>query len=72
MQYLERITIDPAVRNGKPCVKGTRMTVAEVFDYLAGGTSIEQLLEDFPYLKEDDVRACFAYAAARDRQTVLG
>jgi uncharacterized protein (DUF433 family) len=68
MDYRERISIDPEIRSGKPCIKGTRIAVADIFDYLGGGTSIPQLLEDFPDLKEEDIRACFAYAADRDRR----
>jgi uncharacterized protein (DUF433 family) len=68
MNYLDRITIDPAVRSGKPCIRGTRITVADVFDYLGGGTSIAILLDDFPDLTADDIQACFAFAADRDRR----
>jgi uncharacterized protein (DUF433 family) len=68
MDYRERIGIDPEIRSGKPCVKGTRIAVADVFDYLGGGMSIAEVLEDFPDLTEEDIRACFAYAADRDRR----
>ncbi len=68
MHYRERIVIDPAIRSGKPCIKGTRIAVADVFDYLGGGMTIEQILEDFPDLTADDIRACFAFAADRDRR----
>jgi uncharacterized protein (DUF433 family) len=68
MDYRERITIDPEIRSGKPCIKGTRIAVADIFDYLGGGMSIPQLLDDFPDLTEEDIRACFAYAADRDRR----
>ena len=68
MDYRERISIDPEIRSGKPCITGTRITVADVFDYLGGGMSIAEVLEDFPDLKEEDIRACFAYAADRDRR----
>ena len=68
MDYRERITIDPEIRSGKPCIKGTRIAVADVFDYLGGGMSIAEVLDDFPDLKEEDIRACFAYAADRDRR----
>ena len=71
MDYRERITIDPNVRSGKPCIKGTRITVADVFDYLGGGMSIEQVLEDFPDLTIKDIRACFAFAADRDRRLAV-
>lgn len=68
MDYRERISIDPEIRSGKPCVKGTRITVSDIFDYLGGGMSVTEVLEDFPDLKEEDIRACFAYAADRDRR----
>lgn len=68
MNYLERITIDPGVRSGKPCIRGTRITVSDVFDYLAGGMSVEEILTDFPDLTAADIQACFAYAGDRDRR----
>jgi uncharacterized protein (DUF433 family) len=68
MNYRERISIDPGIRSGKPCIRGTRIAVADVFDYLGGGMSIEEVLEDFPDLTAEDIRACFAFAADRDRR----
>lgn len=68
MNYRERITIDPAIRSGKPCICGTRIAVADIFDYLGGGTSIAQILEDFPDLTAEDIQACFAFTADRDRR----
>jgi uncharacterized protein (DUF433 family) len=70
MNLLERIAADPAVRFGKPCVRGTRITVGDVLGYLASGMSEQQLIEDFPQLTHDDVRACLAYAAERERRTL--
>ena len=70
MNLLERIAADPAVRFGKPCVRGTRITVGDVLGYLASGMSEQQLIEDFPQLTRDDVRACLAYAAERERRTL--
>lgn len=68
MNLLERISVDPAIRFGKPCVRGTRLTVEDVLEYLAGGMSEDQVLADFPQLTKDDIRACLAYRAAdRDR-----
>lgn len=67
MDYRERITIDPRVRNGKPCIRGTRISVADVFDYLGGGMTIAEVVDDFPDLTPEDIRACFAFAADRDR-----
>lgn len=68
MNYHEIITIEPGKRSGKPCVRGTRMTVTDVLEYLAGGMTHEQLLADFPDLTEEDIRACLAFAADRERK----
>lgn len=70
MNLLERISIDPAVRFGKPCVRGTRLTVGDVLSALASGSSEAQLLEDFPQLTHDDVLACLAFAAERERRLI--
>ena len=70
MDLLGRITVDPNVRFGKPCVRGTRITVGDVLGYLAGGMSEDQLLTEFPQLTCEDIRACFAYAAERERRTL--
>lgn len=69
MNWQERIQIDPTVRNGKPCVKGTRITVYDVLEYLAGGMSEEEILTDFPGLTSEDIRACLGFAVARERRT---
>ena len=69
MNLLNRIAVDPAIRFGKPCVRGTRISVGDVLGYLAGGMSEAQILADFPQLTSDDVRACLAYAAERERRT---
>jgi uncharacterized protein (DUF433 family) len=69
MNLLNRIVVDPAIRFGKPCVRGTRISVGDVLGYLAGGMSEVQILADFPQLTADDVRACLAYAAERERRT---
>lgn len=68
MSWQERISIDPAVRSGKPCVRGTRITVYDVLEYMAGGMSDQEILADFPDLTEADLRACLAFAAARERR----
>jgi uncharacterized protein (DUF433 family) len=70
MSILDRISVDPAIRFGKPCVRGTRITVGDVLGYLAGGMSEDQVLADFPQLTKDDIRACLAYAAERERRTL--
>jgi uncharacterized protein (DUF433 family) len=70
MSPLERITIDTNVRFGKPCVRGTRIAVGDVLSYLAGGMSEDQILGDFPQLTREDIRACLAYAAERERRTL--
>ena len=70
MSPLDRIAVDPEVRFGKPSVKGTRITVGDVLGYLAGGMVEAQLLTDFPQLTADDIRACLAYAAERERRTL--
>ena len=61
--YSKIITIDPARRSGQPIIRGTRMTVTDVLEYLAGGMSPEQIVEEFPDLTLDDIRACLAFAA---------
>jgi uncharacterized protein (DUF433 family) len=68
MDVLNRIVIDPEIRFGKPCVRGTRITVGDVLSYLASGMSENDILADFPQLTRDDVRACLAFAAERERR----
>jgi uncharacterized protein (DUF433 family) len=65
---LDRIVVDPNIRFGKPTVRGTRITVGDVLSYLAGGMAEAQLIEDFPQLTAEDVRACLAFAAERERR----
>jgi uncharacterized protein (DUF433 family) len=65
---LERITLNPEVRSGKPVIRGTRITVSDILEYLAGGMSHEDLLADFPDLSEDDIRAALMFAAERERR----
>jgi uncharacterized protein (DUF433 family) len=65
---LERITINPAVRSGKPVVRGTRITVSDVLEYLAGGMTPDEILADFPDLDADDIRAVLAFAAQREHR----
>ena len=68
MGYTDRIVIDPARRSGKPCVRGTRITVYDVLEYLAGGMSRDEILRDFPELHADDVVAVLQFAADRERR----
>jgi uncharacterized protein (DUF433 family) len=63
-----RISVNPAVRSGKPCITGTRITVYDVLEYLAGGMSENQIPDDFPDLTREDLRAALAFAAARERR----
>lgn len=63
MDYRDIITIEPAKRSGKPCIRGMRITVQDVLEYLAGGMSEEEILSDFPELTREDIRACIGFAA---------
>jgi uncharacterized protein (DUF433 family) len=68
MRWQDRITITPGVRSGKPCIKGTRITVYDVLEYLAGGMTEDEILADFEALERDDIRAVLSFAAARERR----
>jgi len=68
MNWQERISLSPDVRSGKPCIKGTRITVYDLLEYLAGGMSEDEILSDFPDLTREDIRAALAFAAARERR----
>ena len=68
MDYADFFTLDPAKRSGKPCIRGLRITVQDVLEYLAGGMSEDEILEDFPDLRREDIRACVRYAADRERR----
>ncbi len=70
MAYQDLITIDPAKRGGKPCIRGLRITVYDVLEYLASGMSEADILKDFPDLTRDDIRACLEFAADRERKLV--
>jgi uncharacterized protein (DUF433 family) len=69
MDYRDRITMQPGKRSGKPCVRGLRITVYDVLGYLASGMSYDQVLADFPELEREDILACLAFAAERERIT---
>ena len=68
MKHMDRITIEPGKRGGKPCIRGLRITVYDVLDYLAGGMSEAEIISDFPDLTADDIRACLSFAAERERR----
>lgn len=68
MDYERLITIEPDKCGGKPCIRGMRITVYDVLDYLASGMSEEEILRDFPDLTQEDLRACLAFAANRERK----
>lgn len=70
MDYRRFITIEPGKRGGKPCIRGLRITVYDVLDYLASGMTEDEILRDFPDLMRDDIRACLAFAADRERKLV--
>jgi len=71
MELRERITIEPGKRGGKPCIRGLRIAVQDVLDYLASGMTEEEILEDFPDLMREDILACLAFAADRERKLTL-
>jgi uncharacterized protein (DUF433 family) len=70
MDWRSRITIEPGKRGGKPCIRGLRITVSEVLEYMASGMSEDEILRDFPDLTREDIRACLAFAADRERKFV--
>ncbi len=71
MSLLDRISIDPEVVHGRPAVRGTRMRVADVLSLLAAGADEAEILEDYPYLTSEDIRACLAYAAAQADHAIV-
>ncbi len=71
MDYRGVITIEAGKRGGKPCIRGLRVTVYDVLEYLASGMSSDQIVEDFPELNAEDIRACLAFAADRARRLLL-
>jgi uncharacterized protein (DUF433 family) len=70
MDYRDYITIDPNQRGGKPCVRGLRITVYEVLEYLASDMTEDEILDDFPDLTSNDLKACILFAADRERKLV--
>ena len=71
MNYKDIITIEPDKRSGQPCIRGMRITVYDVLEYLAAGMTVAEVLDDFPYLTETDIRACLAYAADREKAQMV-
>jgi uncharacterized protein (DUF433 family) len=68
MDYTKIITIESDKRGGKPCIRGMRITVYDILEYLAAGMSEDEILVDFPELTKEDIRACLAFAADRERK----
>lgn len=71
MDYDGIITLEPGKRSGKPCIRGMRITVADVLEYMASGMTEAEILDDFPELEHGDLIACLAYAASTERRTLL-
>lgn len=71
MSLLDRISIDPGVVHGRPAIRGTRMRVSDVLSLLAAGADEAEILDDYPYLEADDIRACLEYAAAQADHAIL-
>lgn len=71
MDFSNIITIEAGKRSGKPCIRGMRITVSDVLEYLASGMTIPEILGDFPELTEDDIRACLAFAASREKRLAV-
>ena len=71
MNYRDIITVEAGKRGGRPCIRGMRITVYDVLEYLASGMTTEQILADFPYLTPEDIRACLQYAADREHRQMV-
>ena len=71
INYQDVITIEPGKRSGKPCIRGLRITVYDILEYFASGMTQEEILADFDYLTKEDLQACFAYAADREKHSLL-
>lgn len=70
-QWRSRITLEPSKRGGRPCIRGMRITVYDVLSYLAAGMTVAEVLADFPYLTPEDIQACLAFAAERERSMLV-
>ena len=71
MNYQDIITIEPGKRGGKPCIRGMRITVYDILEYLSSGMSQEEVLKEFPYLTQEDILACLAFAADREKHLLV-
>jgi uncharacterized protein (DUF433 family) len=71
MDYRKIITMEPGKRGGKPCIRGMRITVSDVLGWLSAGMSHDEIREDYPEITEEDIRACLAYAADRERRLMV-
>ncbi|WP_414575764.1 DUF433 domain-containing protein [Anabaena sp. CCY 9402-a] len=71
MNYQDIITIEPGKRSGKPCIRGMRITVYDILEYLAGGMKEEEILEDFSELTTEDIKACLGFAADREKKLFI-
>jgi uncharacterized protein (DUF433 family) len=71
VDYRQIITLEPGKRSGKPTIRGMRITVYDVLDYLASGMTTEDILRDFPYLTREDIQACLSFAADRERRVTV-
>lgn len=69
--WQSRITIEPGKRGRRPCIRGMRITVYDVLSYFAAGMTQQEILDDFPYLTAEDIQACFAFAAERERRMLV-
>lgn len=69
MNYRDIVTIEPGKRGGKPCIRGMRITVYDILEYMASGMSMLEILDDFPYLTQTDILASLSYAAEREKHT---
>ena len=71
MNYQKIIKIEPGKRGGKPCIRGMRITVYDVLEYLAAGMSQQEIIDDFPFLTQEEILACLAYAADREKRQMM-
>jgi len=71
INYQNIITIEPGKRSGKPCIRGLRITVYDILEYFASGMTQDEILQDFDYLTKEDIQACFAYAADREKHSLV-